>query len=80
MAADNGERKPPRPRIELVTSAASPAKAAAVIAAVERFLAETTAVAVTEAAPQSAWLRAALEEGIAARQVTGYAWGHARRR
>jgi hypothetical protein len=72
----NGDRRPPRTRIELLTPARSAGEAAAIVAALEQFIAETTPVAQASVAP-SAWQRAALEEGIAARQVTGYAWGHA---
>ena len=75
----NGERKPPRPRIEMVSPAASDSEAAAIVAALEQFLIET-APKPSDAGPAvSPWLRAALEEGIAARQVSGYAWGHAPR-
>ncbi|MDX6582884.1 MAG: hypothetical protein QOI10_2068 [Solirubrobacterales bacterium] len=74
----NGNRKPPRPRIELVTPAASAGEAAAIVAALEQFLADTAPVA-TAAPIQNPWQRAALEEGIAARQVSGAAWGHAPR-
>jgi hypothetical protein len=75
----NGRRRPPRPRIELVSGAASETEAAAIVAAIEQFLADT-APAPEAGEPQiSPWLRAALEDGISARQVTGYAWGHAPR-
>jgi hypothetical protein len=73
----NGERRPPRPQIEIVSPGASETEAAAVVAAIERFLADT-APAPESAGPRvSPWARAALEEGIAARQVSGYAWGQA---
>jgi hypothetical protein len=64
----NGKRKPPRPRIEMVSTARSAAEAAAVVAAVERFLADTAPVAEPAAEP-SGWQAAALREGIAARQL-----------
>ena len=54
-------------------------EAAAIVAAVEQFLAETAPRPPDAGPAQSPWLRAALEEGIAARQVSGYAWGHAPR-
>jgi hypothetical protein len=74
----NGNRKPPRPRIELLTKAGSDSEAAAIVAALEQFLADTTPVA--ESKPvQSAWQRAALEEGITSGQLRGSAWGHAPR-
>jgi hypothetical protein len=73
----NGERRPPRPRIEIVTGGASDSEAAAVVAAIERFLADTAPAPGPEGPAISPWARAALEEGIAARQVSGYVWGHA---
>ena len=73
----NGERKPPRPRIELVSGGASESEAAAIVAALEQFLAETAAAPRASGPGQSPWLRAALEEGISARQVSGRAWGRA---
>ena len=79
MAATNGKRKPPRPQIELLTPAASKAEAAAVVAALEQFLADTAPPPQSEGSDLNPWQRAALEEGIAARQVSGYAWGHAPR-
>ncbi len=41
MGASNGKRRPPRPRIELLSSAAAPEEAAAIVAAVEQFLIDT---------------------------------------
>ncbi len=79
MSVHNGKRRPPRPRIELVSSAASPSEAAAIVAAIERFLADTAPTPAPSGEGQSPWQRAALEEGIAARQVGGPAWGHAPR-
>ncbi len=73
----NGERRPPRPRIEIMSSGASESEAAAVVAAIERFLADTAPTPEAAAPGVNPWARAALEEGIAARQVSGYAWGHA---
>jgi hypothetical protein len=78
MSGPNGKRRPPRPRIELVTPTASAGEAAAIVAGLEQFLADTAPAPAAEAA-QSRWQRAALEEGIAARQVSGAAWGHAPR-
>ena len=77
MSGSNGRRRPPRPTIELLGSGASEAEAAAIAAAIEQFLADTAAPAAAQGPPRSAWQRAALEEGIAARQVDGTAWGHA---
>ena len=78
MSGTNGKRRPPRPRIELVSPAASASEAVAIVAALEQFLVET-APAPEPADTISPWLRAALEDGIAARQVSGFAWGHAPR-
>jgi hypothetical protein len=76
--ATNGSRKPPHPRIEIVSSTASESEAAAIVAALEQFLADTAPAAAT-AAPVSAWQRAALEEGISARQVSAAIWGRSPR-
>jgi hypothetical protein len=73
----NGERRPPRPQIEIVSTGASESEAAAVVAAIEQFLADTAPAPATDRPAISPWARAALEEGITARQVSGYAWGHA---
>jgi hypothetical protein len=75
----NGVRRPPRPRIELVSQGASATEATAIVAGLERFLAEHAPRPTAAGPPQSAWQRAALEDGIAARQVSGAAWGHAPR-
>ena len=79
MSGGNGRRRPPRPRIELVSGGASDTEAAAIVAALEQFLADTAPAPQAGGDGVSPWLRAALEEGISARQVTGYAWGHAAR-
>jgi hypothetical protein len=72
----DGKRRPPRPRIEVISPSASPQEAAAIAAAIERFLAETSPASAPESAPSvSAWQRAALEEGVSARQALGSAWG-----
>ena len=68
----NGERHPPRPRIELVTEPASESEAAAIVAAMEQFLAETAPPPSAEGPPGSRWQRAALERrGIGARDLGG---------
>ncbi len=71
----NGKRRPPRPRIELVGGTASDSEAAAIVAALEQFIADTAPAA--GAGPEaSAWQRAALEEGVSARQLSAGVWGH----
>ena len=69
----NGERRPPRPRIRLVTEAASETEAAAVVAAVEQFLADTAPAPSPEPSTRSRWQRAALEDGVSRAPVL--AWG-----
>jgi hypothetical protein len=71
----NGERRPPRPQIKLVSGGASESEATAIGAALEQFLAETAPAPQASGPRQSPWLRAALEEGISARQISGRAWG-----
>jgi hypothetical protein len=70
----NGKRRPPRPRIELVSGGASESEAAAIVAAIEQFLVETAPLP-EPAEEQSRWQQAALEEGVSARQLSGYGWG-----
>lgn len=71
----NGKRRPPRPRIELVTPAASAEEAAAVTAAIEQFLAETAPAAAPSAAAIDPWQRAALLEGVGAKEGVTSPWG-----
>ena len=79
MPGRNGKHAPPRPRLELRAATASPAEAAAIAAALEQFIADTApAVAPSEPA-QSPWQRAAIEEGVSARQLRSFVWGHAPR-
>jgi hypothetical protein len=66
MTSGNGQRRPPRPQIQIAAATASAEEAAAISAALEQFLVE-----------HAPWLRAALEEGIAARQITPDGWGPA---
>jgi hypothetical protein len=74
MRGANGRRRPPRPRIELLSAGASAAEAAAIVAALERFLADTAPVAASPP-PRSRWQRTALEEGVSARQISPFGWG-----
>jgi hypothetical protein len=73
--ATNGRRRPPRPKIELVTGAASESEAAAIAAAVEQFLADTAPAPASPVDPRRRWLQAALEEGVSARQIGARGWG-----
>jgi hypothetical protein len=69
MISGNGNGRPPRPRIEMF-GPAEPREAAAVIAAVEQFFADTTP-APEPSAGRSPWQRAALLEGVTAKQAFG---------
>ena len=71
----NGTHRPPRPRIELVTHTASRTEAAAIVAALEQFLAETAPAPPVAGPAQSPWQRAALREAISARTEHGPAPG-----
>lgn len=72
----NGSRRPPRPRIEMLGSP-GPEEAAAVVAAVEQFLAESTPAPVPAAAV-SPWQRTALLEGVSSKQGAASPWGEPR--
>jgi hypothetical protein len=75
--ARNGKRRPPRPRIELITPTPSPQEAAAVTAAIEQFLAETAPPPAPEREGMSPWRRAALLEGVSAKEAMVSPWGEA---
>jgi hypothetical protein len=68
----NGSRKPPRPRIELVAGNPSEQEGAAILKALERFLAETAPAPVE--ASESRWQQAALREGVL-RDPAMRSWG-----
>jgi hypothetical protein len=71
--AQNGKQRPPRPRIEIQSSAAEPDEAAAIAAALERFLRETAPA--PRATEVSRWQQASLKEGVSARLGLGSGWG-----
>ncbi len=60
--SSNGSRKPPRPRIEMVSGSPSEQEAGAIVAALELFIAETAPA--PAAVSQSRWQQAALREGV----------------
>jgi hypothetical protein len=60
----NGKHTPRRPRIELTHSAATPAEAAAIAAAIEQFLRDTAPPPSEEGEQMSPWLKAGLYEGV----------------
>ena len=53
-----------RPRLEIVGTSATPEEAAAVVAAVERFLRDTAPPPAPAPAPLSPWVRAARREAV----------------
>jgi hypothetical protein len=70
----NGRRRPRRPAIELIAPAASPEQAAAIAAALERFLHDTAPVVTTSSVQHAnPWERAALAEGVGLEAPS--AWG-----
>jgi hypothetical protein len=71
--ARNGKQSPPRPRIEIQSVTATPDEAAAIAAALERFLWETAPA--PRPAEVSRWQQAALAEGVGARSGLGSGWG-----
>jgi len=68
--SSNGQRRPPRPRIEIAAAGASEEEGAAIAAAIQRFL-EETAPAPEAVEPVSPWQRAALIEGVSAKRPPG---------
>jgi hypothetical protein len=60
--ARNGKHAPPRPRIEMRQSAASPEEAAAIAAAIEQFLRDTAPAPAAGGPTISPWARAGLLE------------------
>ena len=64
-----------RPQLQLVTPAASPEEAAAVVAAVERFLRDTAPPPAQPETRQNPWLRAALLEGVGYEPEAPSPWG-----
>jgi hypothetical protein len=54
-----------RPQLSIVAPDASPEEAAAVVAALERFMRETAPVPAPAAPRRDAWQVAALQEGVA---------------
>jgi hypothetical protein len=53
-----------RPKLELVAPGATPEEAAAVVAALEQFLRDTTPAVAPAPPPVSGWLRAARREAV----------------
>jgi hypothetical protein len=53
-----------RPQLSIVAPAASPEEAAAVVAALERFMRETAPTPAPAPPPVSGWMQAARQEGV----------------
>ena len=53
-----------RPKLSIVAPSASAEEAAAVVAALERFMRDTAPAPIPPAPKRSAWQRAALHEGV----------------
>lgn len=65
----------PDPTIRIVAPSASPEEAAAVVAALERFLRETAPPPAAEPPRMSPWQRAALLEGVGREPDEPTPWG-----
>ncbi|HEX5147395.1 MAG TPA: hypothetical protein VFV85_10245 [Conexibacter sp.] len=64
-----------RPQLTIVAPSASPEEAAAVVAALERFMRETAPVLVAEPPRVDRWTRTALLEGVGREAEMPAAWG-----
>jgi len=53
-----------RPRLELIAPSATPAQAAAIVAALERFMRDHAPARAGAVGEEDRWLRAALVEGV----------------
>ena len=73
MPPRNGKQSPPRPQIEIRSATASPEEAAAIAAALERFLWETAPT--PQPVPRSRWQETALREGVSVRDQLAGGWG-----
>jgi hypothetical protein len=70
----NGKQHPARPRIS-VDGSASPEEAAAIAAAIEQFLRDTTPPAAETKPQMSPWLKAGLYEGVGRPAESSPLWG-----
>lgn len=64
-----------RPQLTILGTSASPAEAAAVIAALERFMRDTAPPPAAARAPRNAWLRSARLESVARAGRAPASWG-----
>jgi hypothetical protein len=63
-----------RPQLKLIAPDASPEEAAAVVAALERFMRETAPPAAPSAPARNAWQQAALHEGVSRQPEPPLPW------
>ncbi len=71
----NVKQAPPRPRIELRQSVASPDEAAAIAAAIEQFLRDTAPAPAPPEPARNPWVRRALLEGVGREPDEPSPWG-----
>jgi hypothetical protein len=64
-----------RPRLQLIAPSASPEEAAAMVAALERFMRDTAPPRVAARRGMNPWRRAALLEGVGAAAAAAASWG-----
>lgn len=64
-----------RPKLEIVAPSASPEEAAAVVAALERFMRDTAPTPAPVAPTRNPWLRAARLEGVGREPEGPTPWG-----
>ena len=72
----NAKHQPPRPRIQMRQVAASPEEAAAIAAAIEQFVLDTTPAPVATVS-MSPWLRAGMYENAGLDPAGPAPWGDA---
>jgi hypothetical protein len=60
-----------RPKLELIAPSASPAEAAAIVAALERFMRDTAPPTAPSGESVDPWLRAAILEGVSREDQSG---------
>ena len=63
-----------RPKLDLITPTASPQEAAAIVAALERFMRDTAPPRAPQAEPSDPWRSTALLEGVAREPSALAAW------
>jgi hypothetical protein len=64
-----------RPQLQIVAPNASPEEAAAVVAALERFMRDTAPTPAQPPPRRNPWVEAALHEGVSRQPETPLPWG-----